>query len=183
MSKKVLIPIADNSEELEAVTLINVLRRAGAEVAVASVGDLQILASRGVKIVADKLIDDCADEIYDLIVLPGGMPGAKNLRDSQTLKKMLIKQKQEGRLYAAICASPAIVLQSHGLLESKKATCYPGFVSELSNKEAVNQRVVIDGTCITSCGPGSALEFAIKLVELLYDKNTSAKIASSMLFT
>ena len=92
------------------------LRRAGAEVTVASVDGLEVTASRGVKLVADILIDDCATEIYDLIALPGGMPGAEHLRDCKTLGQMLADQKQQGRLYSAICASPAVVLGSGGLL-------------------------------------------------------------------
>ncbi|UCH94633.1 MAG: DJ-1/PfpI family protein [Candidatus Aminicenantes bacterium] len=167
MSKKVLVPIADGSEELEAVCIIDILRRAGAEVIVASVDDLQITASRGVKLVADALISECTKETFDLIALPGGMPGAEHLRDSRELIDMLKQQKQKGRLYAAICASPAAVFQHHGLLEGKKATCHPGRMDTLENKEAVNSRVVVDGTCITSQGPGTAMEFALKLVELL----------------
>ena len=93
MTKKVLVPIADGTEEIEAVCIIDVLRRAGAAVTVASVGELQISASRGVKLVADKLIGDCVDEIYDLVVLPGGMPGAEHLRDSKELVKILKDQK------------------------------------------------------------------------------------------
>jgi 4-methyl-5(b-hydroxyethyl)-thiazole monophosphate biosynthesis len=167
MSKKVLIPIADGSEEIEAVCIIDILRRAGVDVVVASVDDLQITASRGVKIVADAFISECTEEIFDLIALPGGMPGAEHLRDSYELVDMLKKQKQAGRLYAAICASPAVVFQPHGLLEGKKATCHPGRKDTLENKEAADFRVVVDGNCITSQGPGTAMEFALKLVELL----------------
>ena len=122
MAKKVLVPIANGSEEIEAVCIIDTLRRAGLEVTVASVADVQIEASRGVKIVADASIGDCAGQTYDAIVLPGGMPGAEHLRDSAPLVEMLKKQKDAGRLYAAICASPAVVFQHHGLLEGVRAT-------------------------------------------------------------
>src|SRR4030042_3401980 len=115
MSKKVLIAIADGTEELEAVTIIDTLRRAQADVTIASVGNRQITASRKTKIVADCLIADCVNQDYDLIVLPGGMPGAEYLRDCRELKKLLGKQSATGKLYAAICASPAVVLQAHGL--------------------------------------------------------------------
>ena len=140
MNKKVLVPIADGSEELEAVAIIDILRRAGADVAVASVDQLQITASRGVKLVADRLISQCVNETYDLIALPGGMPGAEHLRDCDELIGMLKQQEQDGRLYAAICASPAVVFQPHGLLEQKRATCHPGRVNALENREAAGSR-------------------------------------------
>jgi protein deglycase len=117
MAKKVLVPIADGTEEIEAVCLIDTLRRAGAEVTVASVDGIQVTASRGVKIVADARIAECLHQTYDGIVLPGGMPGAEHLRDSAGLIEMLQKQNQAGRLYGAICAAPAVVLRPHGLLE------------------------------------------------------------------
>ena len=117
MDKKVLVPIADGTEEIEAVTLIDVLRRAGVQVTVASVSALQVTASRGVKLVADKLIADCKNEPYDLIVLPGGMPGAEHLRDCTALIALLKAQQQGGKLYGAICASPAVALAPHGLLD------------------------------------------------------------------
>ncbi|MGD2089163.1 MAG: DJ-1/PfpI family protein [Candidatus Aminicenantes bacterium] len=176
MSKKVLVPIADGSEEIEAVGIIDILRRAGAEVTVASVDDLQITASRGVRITADCLISDCTDQTFDLIALPGGMPGAEHLRDSTELVDMLKKQRETGRLYAAICASPAVVFQPHGLLAGKKATCHPGRKDTLENKEAADSRVVVDGNCITSQGPGTAMEFALKLVELLLGKEKMKEV-------
>jgi len=179
MSKKVLVAIADGTEELEAVTIIDVLRRAEADVTVASVGDIQITASRGVKLVADAVISDCVGSVYDLIVLPGGMPGAEHLRDSKELTEMLKEQAASGRLYAAICASPAVVLKPHGLLGNKKATCYPSLLSELDNPEQA--KVVVDGNCITSQGPGTALEFSLKLIELLFDKQKSRQVAKAML--
>ncbi|MHC5156244.1 MAG: DJ-1 family glyoxalase III [Planctomycetota bacterium] len=135
MSKTAFIPIADGTEELEAVTIIDVLRRADIQVTVASVGPLQITASRGVKLVADCLIDDCKDHIFDLIVLPGGLPGAEQLRDCGSLIQMLQTQKEAGRLYAAICASPAVVLAPYDLLDGKRATCYPSFADALPDRE------------------------------------------------
>ena len=180
MPKTVLVPIAEGSEELEAVSIIDVLRRAGATVTVASVGELQITASRGVNIVADKLIAECEDSEFDLIALPGGIPGAEHLRDSEILTRMLKKQHQAGGLYAAICASPAVVLQSHGLLANRCATCHPFFTDQIEKSEATEDRVVVDGNCITSRGPGTALEFALKLVEVLYDKQKADEVAAPM---
>ncbi|MEW6264895.1 MAG: DJ-1 family glyoxalase III [Thermodesulfobacteriota bacterium] len=181
MSKRVLVPIADGTEEIEAVCLIDVLRRTGAEVTVASVDGPTIIASRGVKITADRLIDDCRDEVFDLVVLPGGMPGAEHLRDSRILTEILRRQKEEGRWYAAICAAPAVVFQAHGLLEGRPATCHPNFVDRLSNLEAVEGRVVVAGRCVTSRAPGTALEFALKLVELLYGRDKAEEVAKPML--
>lgn len=181
MSKKVLVPIADGSEEIETACIVDVLRRAGADVTVASVNKLQVTASRGMKLVADQLISECVQNTYDLIVLPGGMPGAENLRDSKELAEMLKRQQNDGRLYAAICASPAVVLNHYGLLKERKATAYPGFAEQFENTEAINSRVVVDGNCITSRAPGTAMEFALKLVEMLYGKQKTTDVAQSML--
>jgi len=181
MSGKVLIAVADGIEELEAITIIDCLRRAGADLTVASVQKREIVTSRKVKITADCLITDCTGKGYDLIVLPGGLPGAEFLRDSKELAEMLKKQKEAGRFYAAICASPAVVFEYHGLLADKKATCYPAMADKLKNKQATNQRVVVDGNCITSQGPGTALEFSLKLVELLFGSQKSQELAKAML--
>lgn len=183
MGKKVLVPIADGTEEIEAVCIIDTLRRAGADVTVASVDALEVTASRGVKIVADALIADCAGQTYDCIALPGGMPGAEHLRDSNDLIAKLKEQKQAGRLYAAICASPAVVLQPHGLLEKVKATCYPSMRDELDPACASDERVVVDENCITSQGPAVAIDFALKLVEFLYDPDKAEEVAKAMLVT
>jgi 4-methyl-5(b-hydroxyethyl)-thiazole monophosphate biosynthesis len=180
MSKTALVAVAEGTEELEAVTIIDVLRRAGAEVTVAAVGELNITASRGVKLAADCVIGDCKEKTYDLIVLPGGLPGAEHLRDSKTLITMLKKQKQANRLYAAICASPAVALAPHGLLDDKQATGYPGTQDKLP--KPLNQRVVVDGNCITSQGPGTALEFAIELVRQLLGEAKAKEVAEPMLF-
>lgn len=181
MSKKVLVPAADGCEEIEMVCIIDVLRRAGAIVTVASVDNLQVTASRGVKLVSDQLIAECIHNTYDLIALPGGMPGAEHLRDSKELTDMLKRQQREGRLYAAICASPAVVLQHHGLLAQRRATVHPHFVDVLENPEAIDFRVVVDGNCITSRAPGTAIEFSLKLVEILYGEQKAQDVAQPML--
>jgi 4-methyl-5(b-hydroxyethyl)-thiazole monophosphate biosynthesis len=181
MAKRVLVPIADGSEEIEAVCIIDTLRRAGVEVTVASVNQLQVTASRGVKLVADARIADCTGQIYDCIALPGGMPGAEHLRDAAELTEMLKKQKQAGRFYAAICASPAVVLQHHRLLENVRATCYPAFRNKLDPAHASDERVVVDGHCVTSQGPGTAIEFALRLVELLFGAAKAKEVGAAML--
>ena len=181
MSKKVLVPIANGTEEIEAACIIDTLRRAGAEVTVASVDDLQVTASRGMKLVADARISDCMSQTYDCIALPGGMPGAEHLRDSAPLIEKLKQQKLAGRLYGAICASPAVVLQAHGLLAKVKATCFPSMRGKLDPAYASDEPVVVDGQCVTSQGPGTAIAFAIKLVELLFGAPKAREVADAML--
>ncbi len=181
MEKSVLVPVADGTEELEAVAIIDILRRAGAAVTVASVsGRRQITASRNVVLVADALIEACATQEYDLVVLPGGIPGAEHLRDSAALTGMLKRQRDKEGLYAAICASPAVVLEHHGLLEGRRATCHPGFADRLGNRDRIESRVVVDGNCLTSRGPGTAVEFALALVEALYGKERREEVAAPM---
>ena len=181
MTKYVLVPIADGCEEIETACIVDVLRRAGASVTVASVGTLQVTASRGMKFVADTFMSECVKNTYDLIVLPGGMPGAENLRDSKELVEMLKRQQQNGKLYAAICASPAVVFQHHGLLAERKATAYPSFAGLLENSEAIDSRVVVDGNCITSRAPGTAIEFSLTLVKILYGEQKATEVANAML--
>ena len=188
MSKKVMVPIANGTEEIEAVCIIDTLRRAGAEVTVASVeATLQVTASRGTKLVADTFIADCAGTVYDCIAIPGGMPGAEHLRDCETLTAMLHDQREAGRLYGAICAAPVVVLQHHGLLAGRAATCHPSFVSHLENPVHVEKRVAVDdaadGRCITSRGPGTAIEFALALIEALYGEEKAREIGTQMLVT
>jgi 4-methyl-5(b-hydroxyethyl)-thiazole monophosphate biosynthesis len=184
MTKTVLVPIADGTEEIEAVCIIDTLRRAGFEVTVASVMDrLQVKASRGVCLVADTLIGECLGEQYDAIALPGGIPGAEHLRDSQELLTILQAQQSKNKVYSAICAAPAVVLNHHGLIGEKKATAYPGYSDKFSNQEAVESRVVVDGNCITSRGPGTAIEFALSLIEILESKEQAEKVANAMLVT
>jgi len=181
MTKHVLIPVANGSEDLEAVTMIDILRRSGATVTVASAGDIQVTCSNGTRIVADKKIADCVSDTFDLIALPGGDKGAHNLKDSSELTAMLKAQDQAGRFVAAICASPAIVLEEHGLIKGRAATCYPSYEDIMSNKTRLNERVVVDGNLITSRSPGTALEFALKLVECVVSPEKAQQIAQGIL--
>lgn len=180
--KTVLVPVADGVEDLETVTLIDVLRRAGAQVTVASVSsEKTIRAAHGVGLIADQLLSECVDTVFDLIVLPGGLPGADHLSDSPQLVQMLKKQRADGKWYGAICASPAVVFKTHGLLEDRKATCYPAFAERLGSSFKVGQSVVVDQNCLTSQGPGTALEFALTLVTVLFDQAKRDAVAKSML--
>ena len=165
MNKTALIPIAEGSEEIELVTIVDVLRRAGVEVTVASANSgekLQICASRGTHIVADAMLDDCANKHYDLIAVPGGLPGSEHLAKHAVLDVLLRDQAAQDKLFAGICAAPALVLATKGLLLDKAVTCHPSFQKSLEAKEVDGAaRVVVDGNCITSQGPGTALDFAL----------------------
>jgi 4-methyl-5(b-hydroxyethyl)-thiazole monophosphate biosynthesis len=181
MTKKILVPVGNGTEELEAICIVDVLKRAGANVTIASVNEEIVTAAQGTRFFSDVLIQDCVDKSYDLIVLPGGIPGVNNLRDSEVLTDLLKKHVAENKTYAAICAAPSIVLEHHGFLKGKKATCHPGFADQLSNKDSIKSNVVIDGNCITSRGAGTALEFSLTLVEILFGaekrKNVSGGLA------
>lgn len=182
MNMTALVPIAEGSEDIESVTIIDVLRRANVEVTVASVHEhLTITASRRTRITADALLQDCVDHDYDLIALPGGMPGAQNLSDSALLIDRLRKQRDAGFWYAAICAAPAVALAPHGLLSGVAATGHEGFREALPDKSRVNERVVVDRNCITSQGPGSALEFALELVAQVCGQEVRDKVAAPMM--
>ena len=117
---------------------------------------------------------------FHLVVLPGGIPGAEHLRDSAELIGILTRQREKGRLYGAICASPAVVLAHHGLLEGRQATCHPGFIDRLASRDRVEKRVVVDGNCLTSRGRGTAVEFALALVEGIYGEDKREKMAATM---
>ena len=182
MSKKVLVPIADGSEEIETTCITDTLTRFGAEVTTASVmSSLTCTMSRGIKIVADCSIDDAVTKEWDLVVLPGGMPGAEHLRDCEPLIKLLKEQKRSSKLYGAICASPAVALASHGLLVDGPATCYPapGFREKIA--QVSNEPVVVTNNMVTSQGPGTSLLFALQLGEQLYGKDKRDEIAKQML--
>ncbi len=183
-----LVPIADGTEEIEAVCVIDVLRRAGVEVTVAAVGPdgapaatMAVTASRGTVLVADARLEDVATAAYDAIVLPGGLPGARHLRDSATLARLLAGQDAEERLVAAICAAPVVVLQAHGLLRGRGATCFPGLREQLEAGSRRAGRVVQDGNLLTSQGPGTALEFALAIVAHLCGHGRRGEVAAQLL--
>uniref|UniRef100_A0A0D9UYB8 DJ-1/PfpI domain-containing protein n=1 Tax=Leersia perrieri TaxID=77586 RepID=A0A0D9UYB8_9ORYZ len=185
--KRVLVPVAAGTEPVEAAATADILNRAGARVTVATAdpaaGDhgLLVEAAFGVKLVADGRIDDLEGETFDLIALPGGMPGSANLRDCKVLEKMVKKQAEEGRLYAAICAAPAVTLAHWGLLKGLKATCYPSFMDKFTAEIIpVNSRVVVDRNAVTSQGPATAIEYALALVEQLYGKEKSVEVAGPL---
>lgn len=163
---KALVPLADGCEEMEAVIIIDILRRAGWEVCVAALKPGTVTASRGVKLVADTLWDKVDPLSFDLIVLPGGAQGTENLRSDVRVVGALRAMAQRGKITAAVCAAP-LVLQEAGLLAGKKATCHPGVVSKFSATPRVNDRVAIDGRIVTSQGAGTTFEFALALVAMV----------------
>ncbi|HEY7774867.1 MAG TPA: DJ-1 family glyoxalase III [Marinagarivorans sp.] len=182
---KVLVAIADGSEEMEATIIIDVLRRADIDVSVASVmPERKITASRGVQITADCHIEYCQNRPWDMVVLPGGMPGAEHLAASKALRDIIADQLASRRWLAAICAAPAVVLAAQGLIKNFSATCYPAFRALLEEHgvHAVEEPVAIYKELITSQGPGTAMAFALKLVELLKGEVQASAIAQAMCF-
>ena len=175
-----LVAISEGSEELEAIGIIDILKRGKVDVTIASVDESKrVKCAHGVTITADTLIQDISHKSFDAIVLPGGMPGAEHLRDCKTLVSMLTKQKERGKLYAAICASPAVVFATHNLLDGE-ATCYPSFREAIPNYK--NEKVVVSDNCITSQGPGTVIDFALQLVECLSGKQVSEKVRMGMIY-
>ncbi len=168
MNKTILVPLANGFETIEALAVVDVFRRAGITVDTAALGeDLQVLSSHNILVRADMLLSDCAGKSYDAIVLPGGLKGSENLRDSARIVDMLKKQNQENKLYGAICAAPALVLEHHGLLEGKKATCFPAMLDQLPAEKRQDEAVVVSKNCVTGRGAGHSVAFALALLEQL----------------
>ncbi len=189
MLASVLVPLATGFEELEAVTMIDILRRAGSEVVITScTPELLVTGSHDISLNADCLISSCTDSTWDMVALPGGLPGADNLYACQSLQGILQQQQSSQKWIAAICAAPAVVLAQQGFLGGKQATCYPSF--EEKNVEdqqpcwQPDKDVVIDQAAkiITSRGPGTAHLFALTLVSLLQSKHEAKQLADVMLF-
>jgi len=164
----VLVPLAQGCEELEAITITDLLVRAGISVTTCGLDEMPVKASRGTTIIPDTSIDKVTDKNYDLIVLPGGLPGADHLRDNAQLQSLLKKQAEDNKYLAAICAAPKALAKA-GILDGKAATGYPGTLESLDNEtiKITQNAVEIDGNVVTSRGPGTAMDFALTLIELL----------------
>ncbi|MFO8025068.1 DJ-1 family glyoxalase III [Thiohalophilus sp.] len=167
----VLIPLAQGCEELEAVTVIDLLRRAGVEVITAGLDDQPVKASRGTVLMPDTTLEAVLDRDFDMIVLPGGLPGADHLNNDPRIHTLLLQMTDAGKYTAAICAAPK-VLASAGLLNGKHATSFPGALDNIQtdNLQYEQTPVVVDGKVITSRGPGTAMDFALTLIEHLLSK-------------
>jgi 4-methyl-5(b-hydroxyethyl)-thiazole monophosphate biosynthesis len=181
MTKRVLIPLAEGCEELEAVTLIDILRRAGVEVITAGLNPGMVKASRGTQLVPDMTLDAALQHDFDMVALPGGMPGSQHLKEDPRIIGLLRKMGGEGRFTAAICAAPTVLAEA-GLLKGKKATGYPGFLDKmkLPDTDVVGDAVVRDGPVLTSRGPGTAMDFALALVEALAGRDTRDQVEAGL---
>ncbi len=177
---KVAILLAPGFEELEAVTVIDVLRRGGVEVVIAGLTPEPVPSARDVKIVPDTTVEALDPAELDLVVLPGGIPGVENLKKDPRVKKLIEEVRARGKRCAAICAAPG-ALAAFGVLEGKRATIYPSLKDQLKGAKLEEAPVVVDGDVVTSQGPGTAMAFAFKLLELLAGQEKAKEIAQQML--
>jgi 4-methyl-5(b-hydroxyethyl)-thiazole monophosphate biosynthesis len=179
---RVLVPIADGVEEIEAVAVIDVLRRAEVEVVSAGLTGKPVTASRKVRIIPDKSLEEVKDEAFDMVVLLGGGEGIENLRADPRIKEILRKMSETQKWVTAICSAPTL-LAAYGLLEGKKATSHPTRRGQTALEKVNYQeaRVVQDGHIITSRGPGTAMEFAVKLVEALCGTEKAEELKEALL--
>lgn len=171
--------LAEGFEEIEAITVLDVMRRAGIEVEGLGVESMRVCGAHGIEMVADALLESVEGH-WDAVILPGGMPGASNLRDSQVVQNFLRTQAGNGSLLAAICAAP-IALAAGGFLQGRRATCYPGFEPQLHGAYIDSAPVVVDQGVITSQGPSTALAFALTIVENLVGPAQAGSLAQQML--
>ena len=178
--KKVFIHLANGFEEVEAITPVDVLRRAGCEVTMVSVtGKRDVISARGVVVQSDKLYEDMDYSQADLILFPGGQPGSDNLTKHEGLKKVIFGFHRQGKMIGAICAAP-MVLANAGILEGKRVTCFPGTESRLKGVICTGNAVEIDGNIITGKAAGAAMKFSLALVEQLISKSKSDELRKIM---
>lgn len=168
---RALVPLAQGCEELEAITITDLLTRAGIKVITVGLDEQPVTASRGMVLVPDTSIDKVIDKPFDLIALPGGLPGADHLQNDARIQQKLKQMAVENKLVAAICAAPK-ALASAGLLDGKKFTCYPGSLAGciIKDMQLSEDSVVVDGNIVTSRGPGTAMDFALTLIEEMLGK-------------
>lgn len=180
--KKAYIFLAEGFEEIEALTVVDLLRRAGIEAPTVSIQDMkQVKGAHGIKVEADFLFSEIRGTMADILVLPGGMPGTTNLLGYEPLMDMILGLHGAGAYIGAICAAPSILAEL-GLLDGKKATSYPSFEEKLTMADYSYDSVVADGQIITSRGLGTAIDFALKIIEVLLGENTAKAIADSVVY-
>jgi 4-methyl-5(b-hydroxyethyl)-thiazole monophosphate biosynthesis len=186
MAKNAIVLLAEGFEEVEAVTPIDYLRRAGITVTIAAVGEnLLVKGARGITVNADVLLCDIIQQretaAFDAVIIPGGMPGATNIAASQEAGALIREMAADGKLVCAICAAPAVVLAPLGILSGKKFTCYPGMEEKTQDGKWTDDSVAIDGAVITSRGAGTAGEFAVAIIGQLLSEAEGDKIAQMVL--
>jgi DJ-1 family protein len=180
--KKIFLFLANGFEEIEAIATVDVLRRGEIGVTTVSISDKkEVTGAHNVTVLADVLFNETNFNEGDMLVLPGGMPGASNLNEHEGLKQLLLKYNAEGKLITAICAAP-LVLGGLGLLKDKRATCYPSFEPTLTGATHVEDGVVVDGNITTGKGPGFTIDFALTLVQQLQGKGMADEVAGGMLY-
>lgn len=179
---RVLVPLANGCEELEAVTIIDLLRRAGIDVVTAGLADGPVTASRGVVLLPDSSLDAVLDQDFDMIVLPGGLPGANHLDADPRIHALLQRMAEQDRYTAAICAAPMVLLHA-GLLDGHRATAYPGVIDgrDAAATQLLDDAVVSDGKVVTSRGPGTAMDFALTLIEHLLGADKRREVEQPLL--
>lgn len=177
--KTALVLFADGSEELEAITVVNILRRAGVSVTFAGLDAGALRGSRGVVLMPDTTLDAALQNDYDMIVLPGGQPGTNHLKADTRVLKLVQQMAQQGKYVAAICAAPS-VLATAGLLDGKQATSFPGALTTFPKVKQQHAAIVEDGKFITSRGPGTAMDFALALVERLSGKAKRLEVEADL---
>lgn len=177
--KNALVLFAQGSEELEAVTVVNILRRAGINVTLAGTDEGALKGSRGIAIQPDATLDSVLHRNFDLIVLPGGQPGTRNLKADPRVLQLVRSMAESGKLVAAICAAP-MVLAAAGLLDDKEATCFPGSCDDYPKVLLRTCAIVEDGNLVTSRGPGTAMDFALLLAERLAGKAVREKVEAGL---
>ncbi len=174
--------LATGFEDIEALIPLDIMRRAGVDFKTVSItGDLYVESAHGVSIKADMLIEDADMSDADLIMLPGGLPGATNLNAHNGVKKAIIEQNARGKMIGAICAAP-MVLGGIGLLQGRRATCYPGFEKYLEGAEYTHELCTVDGNITTGEGPAAALPYAYTLLAALTDRQTADQVAEGMMY-
>ena len=176
--KKILVTLAPGFEEIETITVVNILRRAGARVTLAATVEGVIEGSRGIKIIPDDMLETVIDKEFDLIFLPGGQPGTDNLKNDLRIVKLLQKMQDQGKYISAICATP-IILQKAGIFKNRSITFHPSVKSKFD--AYTYDRVVIDEKLIASQSPGTSMELPLKLVEILFGVDRMKKVNAEVL--